>query len=287
LIDGKRLELFPCAPPVATLISSVVPSWRSRTKMSWKLFTSPPTRSGAEESKATKRPSAVIDGAELSPCASAPAVEMLTRVVLAASRSRTKMSLDWLTSSSTSGASDSSATYRASELSELHPLSHGPKASLPSLATFTRVVESLWSTRKKTSKLSLVSPPTRLDANEVNAVLAPSELIADRTLNEFACMLAAPMLSRLVVPFCRSRTKTSCWSFVSPLTRLPATESKVTYRPSPLIDGVVLEALPWSAVPFARLTRAVVPVCRSWTKTSEALFVSPLTRFEAAESKET
>src|SRR5438034_4499637 len=44
--------------------------------------------------------------------------------------------------------------------------------------------------------------------------------------------------------------------------------------------------LPW-APPEATLTRSVVPVCRSWTNTSDTPFVSPATRSVAALSKAT
>src|SRR5262249_2372238 len=43
-IQGHELIEFPCAPPVATLASSVVPLTRSRTKTSSNPFTSPATR---------------------------------------------------------------------------------------------------------------------------------------------------------------------------------------------------------------------------------------------------
>ena len=48
-----------------------------------------------------------------------------------------------------------------------------------------------------------------------------------------------------------------------------------------------MEAKKLSPLPAAplllTLTRLVVPVCMSWRKTSETPFVSPLTRFVAAE----
>ena len=67
---------------------------------------------------------------------------------------------------------------------------------------------------------------------------------------------------------------------VSPGTRLDATESNDTKRPSPLMDGRALPLL--AGVPSeATLTRVVVPVCWSWTKMSESLLESAGTRFEA------
>jgi hypothetical protein len=43
-IETFSLALFPCTPPESTLTRSVVPSWRSRTKMSPVAFESPGTR---------------------------------------------------------------------------------------------------------------------------------------------------------------------------------------------------------------------------------------------------
>ena len=60
--DGTWLSEFPWAPPESALTRSVVPSWRSRTKMSMAAFVSPETRSEASLLNTTKRPSAEIEG---------------------------------------------------------------------------------------------------------------------------------------------------------------------------------------------------------------------------------
>jgi hypothetical protein len=86
----------------------------------------------------------------------------------------------------------------------------------------------------------------------------------------------------VVVPLWRSCRKTSRAKFVSPVTRLVASETKVTKRPSALSAGAELLPFP-SAPPVATLTRVVARLCRSWTKTSLALFASPGTRFDASE----
>src|SRR5215216_1881256 len=68
--------------------------------------------------------------------------------------------------------------------------------------------------------------------------------------------------------------------------RLSEDDSKATKRPSRLIAGAVPPALA-SAPPVATLTRVVVPVWRSRTKTSGFLFRSPETRFVASDEKAT
>src|SRR5213592_1820721 len=88
------------------------------------------------------------------------------------------------------------------------------------------------------------------------------------------------------MPVCRSWTNTSVLPFVSPATRLVAVLWNATKRPSAERAAPALAALP-SVPSEATLTRSVVPVCRSWTNTSDTLFVSPATRSAAALSKAT
>src|SRR5436190_16957172 len=65
----------------------------------------------------------------------------------------------------------------------------------------------------------------------------------------------------------RVRTKMSLVLFVSPGTRSSAKLAKATTLPDDAIDGA--ELLPLACEPsVATLTRPVVPVLRSWTKTS-------------------
>ena len=81
-MDAKELEPSPSLPSEATLTRSVVPFCRSRTKMSMVSFPSPGTRLVASLWKATKRPSAEMDGEELGPNPSEPSEATLTRSVV-------------------------------------------------------------------------------------------------------------------------------------------------------------------------------------------------------------
>src|SRR5438132_12279423 len=69
LIDGNVLGRSASAGPGPRLTRVVVPSRRSRTKMSVRLLVSAGTRLVASELKATNRPSPERDGAALSPLA--------------------------------------------------------------------------------------------------------------------------------------------------------------------------------------------------------------------------
>jgi hypothetical protein len=85
---------------------------------------------------------------------------------------------------------------------------------------------------------------------------------------------------------------TSDVPFVSPLTRLVASESKTTKRPSALIDGPAIPlTMPLSASLWRpaldTLTRSVVPSVRSRTKMSAFPFVSPGTRLSENEANAT
>ena len=71
-------------------------------------------------------------------------------------------------------------------------------------------------------------------------------------------------------------------SFESPATRFVAADEKATNLPSALIAGSKLSPFA-STPPLSTLTLVVSPVCRSRTKTSRALFASPVTRFVASE----
>src|SRR5581483_896935 len=92
--------------------------------------------------------------------------------------------------------------------------------------------------------------------------------------------------SRRVWLLSRSRTKTSISLLVSPGTRLEASDSKTTNRPSALMAGQRLAPLA-CAPPSPTDTRSVVPLCRLRMKLSGALLVSPGTRFDESEEKAT
>jgi hypothetical protein len=64
-IAGNELSEFPGSPSELTLRSVVLPRFRSCKKTSTAPFRSPSTRSGAGDSKATKRPLSEIEGMPL------------------------------------------------------------------------------------------------------------------------------------------------------------------------------------------------------------------------------
>src|SRR5205814_757207 len=132
-----------------------------------------------------------------------------------------------------------------------------------------------------TSYAPFVSPATRLLAVLWNATKRPSAERAGPALESFPWVPPEATLTRSVVPVCRSCTNTSVAPLVSPATRLVAALWKATKRPAAESAGSLLTLLPW--VPSeATLTRSVLPVCRSWTNTSVAPFVSPATRLVAS-----
>ena len=68
----------------------------------------------------------------------------------------------------------------------------------------------------------------RLVALEANATKRPSALIERSSTLSFACAPDLSTLTRSVVPVCRSWTNMSLVSFVSPATRLVASETNAT-----------------------------------------------------------
>jgi len=92
LIDGALEYEFACPPLLSTLTRVVVPVRVSRRKMSAARLVSPATRLLAELTKATYRPSLLIEGALESEFACWPLLSTLPRVVVPFWRSRTKMS---------------------------------------------------------------------------------------------------------------------------------------------------------------------------------------------------
>src|SRR5207244_1030493 len=93
-------------------------------------------------------------------------------------------------------------------------------------------------------------------------------------------VVAGWVVEVVVVETARSWTNTSYAPFASPATRLVAVPWNATKPPSAERAAPALGPFPW--VPSeSTLTRSVVPVCRSWTNTSVAPFVSPATRLVA------
>src|SRR5207249_4364126 len=94
-------------------------------------------------------------------------------------------------------------------------------------------------------------------------------------------VVAGWVVEVVVVETARSWTNTSYAPFASPATRLVAVPWNATKPPSAERAAPALGPFPW--VPSeSTLTRSVVSVCRSWTNTSVAPFVSPATRLVAA-----
>src|SRR5947208_4873223 len=136
---------------------------------------------------------------------------------------------------------------------------------------------------------TFVSSGTRLVAVLTKATTLPSAEIAGKSFLSFAWAPAESTLTRSVVAVSRSRTNTSATPLVSPGTRLVASLSKATNRPSPERAGQNCSMLAaFACAPVeSTLTRSVIPVIRSLTKTSKAWFVSPTTRSSASLAKAT
>ncbi len=240
---GFELKPLPSTPPGPMLTRVVCPFKRSRTKTSSWMFVSPGTRFVANEENAMNRPSALIEGEKAPKFASAPSFVTLTRLVMPVVMSRTKTSWSLLVSLRTRFVHvDANATKRPSDEmagDELAP----PKHCEPPLVTLARVVWPAVRSRTKMSKLPFVSSGTSA-ASDVNATNRPSPLMADSMLIPLACAPPAATLTREVCLAPRSRTKMSVAPLVSPATRFAASEAKVTKRPSALIFGPELRALP-------------------------------------------
>ena len=95
-------------------------------------------------------------------------------------------------------------------------------------------------------------------------------------------------LIKVVVPVFRSRTKTSKSAFASSsATKSVAKLSNATKRPSALMAGAKEKPLPLPVPALLALTRVVVPVFRSRTKTSKSPFASSGTKSAARLSNAT
>src|SRR5829696_7579311 len=243
------------------------------------------TRFEASDSKATKRPSELIEGWSLQLSAWASELLTLTRWVVPIHKSRTKAHPVLFVSFSTRfEASDPKATKRPSELIDKRPLK--PSAWASELLTLTRSVVPPCRSRTKISGALLVSFSTRFEAIDPKATKRPSKLIEGWSLQLSAWASELLTLTRSVAPVRRSRTKTSEVLLVSFATRSEARDWKATKRPSDLMEGNPLSRFP--CLPeLLTLTRSVAPVCRSCTKASMKPLVSLATKFEASDSKAT
>src|SRR3989338_3109327 len=174
----------------------------------------------------------------------------------------------------------------------------------PPEATETRMVEGVQPppaprqvSRTKTSATPFKSLATRLVAEEENAMKRPSGVMAGAVLEPLSASAPAVEIETREVegvqpppaPAQVSRTKTSGAPFVSPATRLLASERKATKRPSELMAGSELVELP-SAPPVEIETRRVLraqpssPRQVSRQKTSVTPLPSPATRLSASEA---
>jgi len=161
------------SPMYAVPLWTSVSGWKvggcsSETNVSQVLLVSAATRSVANEAKATRRPSALVDTRYDIPSPSRPPVSTLTRV-------QAPVAVSWRNTSVTSFpspatrfvASDSKATYAPSSLIDGN--SESESASVPELSRLTRVVRPSCRSRRNTSIERLVSSATRLPAQPSNA----------------------------------------------------------------------------------------------------------------------
>ena len=130
---------------------------------------------------------------------------------------------------------DEAPVRRDRRRSKLSPLPWTPPGP-----TLTRSVVPVWRSRTNTSVLPLVSPGTRLLASESKATNRPSAEIAG-VAAAIHCPGRRPARGS-PAGSCpsggRGRTRPSM-PLVSPGTRLVASETKATKRPSAEIDGIV------------------------------------------------
>src|SRR5258705_6945066 len=134
--------------------------------------------------------------------------------------------------------------------------------------------------RRKMSSTPLVSPETRFVAALANPRNRPLGEIDAYVLSPFPRAPPVATLAITVVPWTRSRTKTSMNPLVSPATRFVAELWNATNLPS--AERTERSLFPFDdPPPFGMLTRVVVPVWRSRRKMSLLLLASEGTRFEA------
>jgi hypothetical protein len=130
----------------------------------------------APETKATKRPSAEIDGVseESSPAAPATPLARLTRVVVCVCTLRTKTSMNWPSSSLRLSAAEANATNRPSAEIEAPPASSSPDTPAVPPARLTRT-RSSFAARAGAARLTISAsarsstPFTRLPIKSLSA----------------------------------------------------------------------------------------------------------------------
>jgi hypothetical protein len=275
-IVASQLVPLPCRPVLAMLTLDVVAALRSYTNWSSTPFVSWGTRLVAAEPYVTNLPLPEIEGSVLRRSASLPVDERLTRRRVPLARSQTKMSWARLRSPRT--------RFEAWEWKTMTPPSSEMAGSALTAfpctaerATLTNLVTPCQRSLTKTSVSPLSSLPTRLEAIETNATNRPLQDTVGSVLRAFPCLPREDRLIRVVFPLIRSCRKTSSTPFVSPGTRLRASDWKATNRPFPEIAACVVAASPSSPV-VERLTREIVCAWTSRRKTSSTPLPSPSTK---------
>ena len=134
-----------------------------------------------------------------------------------------------------------------------------------------------------TSARPLVSPGTRFDAYEVNAIWVPSGDHCGESEPLLACVPAASVETRCTAPEASVFTNRSLVSLVSPGTIFDAKDPNTIRVPSGDHRGPHV-ASSLACAPAASVeTRWIAPVASVFTNTSSAALVSPGTRFDASE----
>ena len=171
---------------------------------------SPATRLLAVLEKATRVPSAEIEGARLlPPVLCAPVLSVETRVVVPVPRSLTKTSVEPFVSPVTRLLA---LLWKATRVPspEIEALMLVPALCAPALSVETRVVVPVPRSLTKTSVVLFVSPATRVLALLWNATRVPSAEIEAMLLIPLTCTPVLSVETRVVVPVARSFTKMSC-----------------------------------------------------------------------------
>ena len=161
------------APPPPTLTRSIVPFCRSARNTSAFPLVSPATIFEAVEKNTTYRPSGVKTGAQESPFAAAPPIAFVSKVVVSAARSCTKMSrMAFVSAATRLEAALTKATRSPSP--DIVGIVDAPLAwALESPAEISSVVPAALS-RKKMSASPFASLDTRLVASLTKATSDPS-----------------------------------------------------------------------------------------------------------------
>ena len=198
-IVGLNELSFAPAPlgPGRRLTSVVVLATRSRTKMFTKVLSSSIDRLSATDWKTTNRPSSEMSGWFELPFAPAPPGPdaRLTRLVVLATRSRTKMFVVTLLSSGDRlSASDSNTTKRPlPEIAGSWEAAPAAAAPLAPVARLTKMVSLVAASRTKTSRNVLSSSAEMLSASVSKATWSPFAEIEETIASALTGAPAGPV----------------------------------------------------------------------------------------------